>query len=266
MGIIRQKKKNIIVAATAGLLVGLVPVGIAVFNISGKYISVKKELEGIKESYKPYKAYVLENALSRGDIVGEDDLKEVTFYSAYEISDGDSAGLIGKTIRQETDKGIIITAPMVYEDEGINDSLRMYFFDYINIPEQTEKNTLFDIRISFPNGEDYIVATGKSIEDKTQDGVFINATEEELLMISSAYVDTTIYEGARLYASIYVADYQTLSVVNYPVNMYVTRLADWNPNLIEKVENERDVEKREILEENLFEFMGVSVGNAYISE
>ena len=57
-------------------------------------------------------------------------------------------------------------------------------------------------------------------------------------MISSAYVDTTVYEGAKIYASIYVTDYQPLSVVNYPVNLYVTRLSDWNPNLIEEIKEE----------------------------
>lgn len=266
MAVLRQKKRNIIIAAIAGLAVGIIPTGIIAGIVWNKYYNLDRTITEEKEKYRLYTGYVLNSGLARGHVITEDDIREIAFYSTSDIESVDASGLMGKTLRQETKEGIIITEPMVYEDTGVEDSLRMYMFNYIAVPDGVDNGTMFDIRISFPNGEDYIVAKGKTLESRTEEGIFINATERELLMISSAYVDTTVYEGAKIYASIYVSDYQPYSVVNYPVNLYVTKLADWNPNLIEEIKEEADVEKRQVLEENLYEFMGVSIGNAYYNE
>lgn len=259
MAILRQRKRNIIIAAAAGLITGVLPAGAAAFIMSSKYISLEGEYSQAKEKYKEYKGVVLLGEMQKGDVIGDEDLEEIAFYSDLKLSDTKKSDFVGMTLRQKADKGIIITESMVYEDTGITDDLRMYMFDYIEIPDSLEKGDMFDIRISFPNGEDYIVARAKTIEERSENGIFVNASEKELLMISSAYVDTTIYEGAKIYASMYVTDYQELPVVNYPVNMYVTKLADWNPNLIKEVEEALDLEKRKILEENLYEFMGTTM-------
>ena len=263
MAVLRQKKRNILIAAIAGLAAGILPTGIIAGVTWNRYNTLNRFIAEEKERYKPYTGCVLNSELARGHVMTAEDIREITFYSASDLESVEVSGLIGKTLRQETKEGIIITEPMVYDDMGLEDNLRMYMFDYIAIPDEVDNGTMFDIRISFPNGEDYIVAKGKTLESRTEEGIFINATERELLMISSAYVDTTVYEGAKIYASIYVTDYQPLSVVNYPVNLYVTKLSDWNPNLIEEIKEEADVEKRQVLEENLYEFMGVSIGNAY---
>lgn len=263
MGIMRQKKKNLVLAAMLGLGVGIVPMGVATGIMSAKYIALNREYNEAKEGYSSYRGYVLDTEKHRGEIIGENDLKEVVYYSKYDMGYGSLEQLEGMALRQEGEEGIIVTQSMVYEDMGISDDLRMYMFDYIGIPENVQEGMAFDIRIAFPNGEDYIVAKGKTIEAKTEEGIFINATEEERLMISSAYVDTAIYSGAKIYASMYITDYQSLSVVNYPVNMYVTKLSDWNPNLVKELEDNQDTKKRKTLENNLYEFMGVTMGTAY---
>ena len=75
--------------------------------------------------------------------------------------------------------------------------------------------------------------------------------EEEILKLSSAVVDKKNYEGAKIYAVLYVEDYQNAAIPDYPVNSYVAEQGNWNPNLIEKVFSEEMVDKRRILEENL---------------
>ena len=259
MAIMRQRKKNIIIAAAAGLIAGILPVGVVAVIMSERYISLDREYSQAKEAYREYKGFVLAGEMQKGDVISNDDLREITFYSTSRLMDAVKSDFTGKTLRQETKEGIIITESMVYEDTGVSDDLRMYMFDYITVPEGIGQGDVFDIRISFPDGEDYIVARAKTIESESEKGIFLNATEKELLMISSAYVDTTIYEGAKIYASMYVTDYQELPVVNYPVNMYVTKLADWDPNLINEIRDTLDVEKRRILEENLYEFMGTAM-------
>ncbi len=149
------------------------------------------------------------------------------------------------------------------KDEKVCTNMKMYLFEYIFIPDQIEKSDLFDIRIFFPNGEDYIVASGKCIEERSEQGVYINVTEDELFLISGAYVDTMVYEGAKMYASKYIFTNQELSYPNYPVNAYVSELAKWNPNLTEEMDIQANTEKRRVLEDNLFDFMGVIIGNSY---
>ena len=265
MAILRERKKKIIIAASAGFLLGFLPAGVLGVYTTTKYLSVKTELENAEENYLPYECYVLGKDMEKGEKIKESDVERVTVYSNEAIENTSIDDIVGKVTRQRSNKGIIVTKTMVYDDLGISDDLRMCFFDYISIPDEVKEDDIFDIRISFPNGEDYIVATGKKLEGRNEEGVFVNATEEELLKLSSAKVDAKIYEGAKIYASLYISDYQKSSTVNYPVNMYVTKLGEWNPNLIEKISKEADLEKRSTLEENLFEFMGVTISDAYVS-
>ncbi len=151
------------------------------------------------------------------------------------------------------------------KEETVRTDMKTYLFDYIFIPEQIKKGEIFDIRIFFPNGEDYVVASGKCIEDRSEQGVYINVTENELFLISGAYVDTMIYDGAKMYASKYIAANQELSKPNYPVNIYISKLSQWNPNFREEIDIETNTEKRKILEDNLFDFMGINIGNSYDS-
>lgn len=264
MAILRERKKKIILAASVGFATGILPAGLLAAYIGTKYQLVKSEYDRNKELYMPYEQYVLTSDLKRGDVVEEDDIEKVVFYSEKEVEKTDREDILGMVLKQEVKNGIIITPSMLYEDKGISDDLRTYYFDYINVPLNVTDTDVFDIRISFPNGEDYIVATAKTLDGRNEEGVFISATEEELLKISSAHVDASIYEGAKIYASVYVTDYQKEPVVNYPVNMYVTKMSDWNPNLLEKITKEADVYKRTSLENNLYDFMGISIGNTYV--
>lgn len=265
MAILRERKKKIILAATAGFLVGALPLGIFGAYMTSGYLSVKSELKKAEETYLPYECYVLNKDIEKGEKIKEGDIERVVLYSDKIIENTSENDIVGKAVRHNNDKGIIVTSSMVYDDLGISNDLRMCFFDCISVPMEVDENDIFDIRVSFPNGEDYIVATEKKLEGRNEAGIFINATEEELLKISSAKVDTKIYEGAKIYASVYISDYQESPMVNYPVNMYVTKLGDWNPNLIEKISKEADREKRNTLENNLFEFMGVTMNDTYVS-
>lgn len=171
MAVLRQKKRNILIAVIAGLAVGILPTGIIAGILWNKYNTLDRLVTEEKERYKTYTGYVLNSQLARGHVMTADDIREITFYSASDLETVDVSGLIGMTLRQETKDGIIITEPMVYKDTGLEDNLRMYMFDYIAIPKEADNGAMFDIRISFPNGEDYIVAKGKTLESRTEEGI-----------------------------------------------------------------------------------------------
>lgn len=124
-----------------------------------------------------------------------------------------------------------------------------YYIDYVEVGDEQETDEFLDIRIRFPNGEDYIVVTGKTITYLTDKGFYMYLDEKELHMLSSARTDVDVYEGAKLYLSSY-GKKQENSVTDYPINLFV--LSSY-PDYFE--DTEQIYSKRLQLEENLLTFM-----------
>ena len=124
-----------------------------------------------------------------------------------------------------------------------------YYIDYVEVGDEQETDEFLDIRIRFPNGEDYIVVTGKTITYLTDKGFYMYLDEKELHMLSSARTDVDVYEGAKLYLSSY-GKKQENSLTDYPINLFV--LSSY-PNYFENTE--QIYSKRLQLEENLLTFM-----------
>lgn len=269
MAIIRQKKKNLILAMILGIVITAVPLGIYGGIVTNKAIRIQKEIDALKaqlQQEKVYKAYCFKETKSKGERISADDLVEVSIKTKEAFDVPGVSDLEGKYVAVETKAGVIITDSVVYENQGLGDDVRTYLYDYIVLPQGIDTDDMFDIRIRFPNGEDYVVAVGKKVQSVVEGGAFIDASEKENLLLSSAYVDTTVYEGAKIYAALYVADYQEASVPNYPFNLYTTELASWDPNLIEELETESNRQNRQILETNLYDFMGVVMGGETLIE
>ena len=269
MAIIRQKKRNLILAMLLGIVITAVPMGVYSGTVTYKKLMTDKEIKNLMEeinSEKVYTAYCLTRSMSKGELIRAEDLEEISVKTKSSFKVLDRSDLEGRYLSVGMEAGIIITNSVIYQDCGLEDNVRTYLYDYIVLPEGISSDDIFDIRIRFPNGEDYVIAVGKKVESMVESVSFINASEEENLLLSSAYVDTTVYEGAKIYASLYVADYQEASCVNYPFNLYTTELAAWDPNLVEQMETETNRLNRQILEKNLFDFMGVVMGGETLTD
>ena len=112
-----------------------------------------------------------------------------------------------------------------------------------------------DIRITFPDGEDYVIAGHKKIVKRIENSILINVNEEEILKMASAEVDKNVYQGTKIYAVLYVKDYQETAKSDYPVNASVIELGSWDPNLIDEVFNSETANKRVVLETNMNRFV-----------
>ena len=119
-----------------------------------------------------------------------------------------------------------------------------------------------DVRITYPSGEDYIVANHKEVLDihveeneqnqvQTKNILCMRVSEEEILRLASAYVDTVCYPDTRIYVIAYLDQFQQVGTVNYPVNPHVYQLLGWNPNVLDYEASGQEEQKRNILEENL---------------
>lgn len=210
-------------------------------------------------------AYCLKSEKKPGEIIRQEDLAEMTFATEEEaiIPTMNLKDLTGKYCKTTLAKGSIVTKELLSETEVAGKDIRRNTFTQIFYSEDLKKGDYADIRISFPTGEDFIVARHKQIlalGAGEEEGSFLtfSLSEAELLRISSAFVDIERYEGTRIYAIAYMDSFQEASQITYPINTQVYELLGWDPNVVETDEageitgvSREETLLREALEKNL---------------
>ena len=130
-----------------------------------------------------------------------------------------------------------------YEAE-ITDDMRLHKYTFIKLTERMKKGDYVDIRVSFPNGADFVLLSKKQIQDISiplenaeENALWLYVTEEEILRLSSAVVDAFLDDGCSVYAVQYIKDEQKAAIMNYKVNDVVAQLIADDPNIVKKAEN-----------------------------
>ncbi len=260
MAVIKAGKTRLIKAGFAGAGIALIPAiivcAVLVFFIAKKDTKLEDARLELGR-YKEGTVCVLQNDMKRGQEISVEDLKVVKgkFYDGTRVDKPED--YVGMVLRTDVKAGTILNECVVAEKEEGSDNLRTYYIDYIDVPAGFSERTSFDIRICFPDGEDYLVAGNKEISVSDEEGFYVDLTRREALLLSSAKVDSTIYTGTKLYVAFYTTGFEKDEIQTYPVNSYVFSLGQWEPN-IEETFSEEMYTKRETLEKNLLEFMGVS--------
>ena len=169
--------------------------------------------------------------------------------AGYELYDGgagseyitDSRSILGQFSRVPIKKGMPLVKGNLCKEINMSHDLRNHELTFIELPSLLEKGNYIDIRISFPDGEDYIVVAKKHVEkveldqDNDRSTMWIHMLENERLHLSSAIVEAAAYEGSRIYAISYVLpEFQEEAIVNYPVNQNVYDLIMANPNIVDE--------------------------------
>ena len=133
--------------------------------------------------------------------------------------------------------GTIVTKDMVKEyDDNTTNTDRIREFSMISLPSQLKYGDYIDIRLSIPNGQDYIVLTKKKILGTTATTVWLKLNELELELMNSAIVENYTMTGSRLYAIEYVEPgMQESSIPTYVASQNVITLMKNNPNIAEEI-------------------------------
>ncbi len=260
MAVIRARKTRLLKAGMIGALISLIPslvvCGVLVYFNTKKNAKIE-EVQMELSKYTDGVVCVLKSDVERGQVLTVADIALVKGTLAGNKHKESLEDYLGKKMIADAKAGTILNDYVVAETEIYNDNLRTYYIDYINVSNSMASKANFDIRISFPNGEDYLIATNKSINDRDEEGFYVDLTRKEAMMLWGAKVDCKIYEGTSIYLAFYTAGYEDEEQQTYPVNRYIFGLSQWEPN-IEEAFSEEDFSRREILEGNLFEFMGVT--------
>ena len=139
-------------------------------------------------------------------------------------------------------KNTLITTDLITKSDNlVQDDVRKQEYNMLVLPTDLSTGDYIDVRAMFPNGQDFIVVSKKEVEIPqidnvdSEDTIWINLSEDEILHMSCAIVDVAQVKGAKIYAIKYTeAGMQTAATPTFPVNESTSKLLLSNPNILDK--------------------------------
>ncbi len=143
-------------------------------------------------------------------------------------------------------KNTLITTELISKgDNTVKDDVRKQEYNMLVLPTDLTTGDYIDVRVMFPNGQDFIVVSKKEVEIPvisgidSEDTIWINLSEDETLHMSCAIVDSAKVNGAKIYATKYTeAGMQEAAQPTFPCNESTLQLLQSDPNIVEKSMNE----------------------------
>lgn len=251
-----------------GMLITLLITGIIIGLLVVQLTKITKEQKEREASLK--QVYVVSEDISSGDVVTTDKLKSKLVDSslipnnALDIAEleaksnvtDDDDNLIKKVniiSKINLKAGTVITADMVKIDGELSNDVRKVECTAVTLASQLESGKYIDVRLRLPSGTDYIVVSHKQIEIPEIDGVpstdtmWLQLSEDEILMLNCAIVESYKIPGSLLYAVEYIEPgLQEKAVVSYSPNDDVYNLIQKDPNCVETAINEIKARNRSL--------------------
>ena len=143
-------------------------------------------------------------------------------------------------------KNTLITTELLSKgDNKVQNDVRKQEYNMLVLPMDLETGDYIDVRLMLPSGQDYIVVAKKEVEipntagTDSEDTIWLNLSEDEILHMSCAIVDAYKINGAKLYVTKYTeAGMQDAATPTYPAHESTTTLLQKDPNILEKAMNE----------------------------
>lgn len=253
-------------AAAGALIVGIPLAGVLCYERQGveRVEETLDHYEQLQEQYSYADIFVMARDAVAGEELTADMIKKQRVQSTEDLSgtqSPESEELIGRRLKVSLRKGAMLGTDIVYEGVPIANDERRVELNELCLPQTLKEDEFVDVRIVFPNGEDYLVVGHKRVyrlirdEEEAVLALELRLLEEELLRYQAACVDTRTYRDTRLYVVQYTEESQPAAQAYYPVNRAVFQLLQWNPNIVELFTVESEQEKRELLEAHLESFL-----------
>lgn len=176
--------------------------------------------------------YVAKDKLSAGDIISKENTEKktgaISMASDQYITEED----FGKVLLIDVDAEVQLIKDMIIQK--VEGGVREVQCDEVLLNDNLEENDYVDVRISLPNGEDYVVLSKKAIhglmEAEAKKVCYLWLTEEEIKQYTMAVVEASLNRGARLYTTKYLqATVQNATEVSYiPDSKNLEKLSEEN--------------------------------------
>ncbi len=228
----RKARNSILLGIVIGLLIGAVIIVFLFLQLA----NLQKQIEADKQATRT--VYVLSSNVKSGDkidssmLVQKQVLQDVVPTDYISLSD-----ITENTISKlDLTKGSVLSRTLITEsNEKITDDLREQEFNMIVLPQQLDAGAYVDIRLRLPNGQDYIVVSKKCVNNITEDTIWMNLYEDEILAMSNAIVEAYKMTGAKLYATTYVEPgNQGSAIPTYMPSAEVINLINSDKNIKEE--------------------------------
>ena len=200
-----------------------------------------------KDAENKVTGYMVISEIKSGTEIKEEQLKKVEISSAIKNSNLYSAPPSkdsGVRAKVNLNPGTVLTSDLTYTGEELTADTRKVEYNIITLPSQVATGDYIDVRLTLPNGQDYIVVSHKEVEIPTINGVdsesciWMELSEAEILTMSNAIVEAYRMEGSKLYATRYVdAGLQTAATVTYLPSDEVIALMSKDPNILQEAKN-----------------------------
>ena len=240
--------KGLVIAGLIGLI-GIIVLVIILVRMRGEEQARQKKKKNV---------YVLRTDVQSGTILTQDMFTTVgadatvaptdaltasTFATMAYDEEGNELQVVAKIdIAAKT----IVTSNMLTTSDNINtDDVREEEYNMISLPSDIETGDTVDVRLRMPDGTNYIVVSKKKVTVLDEGGIpslntiSLELSEGEILMMSSAIVESYILEGSRLYLTRYVEPgMQAGAITNYVPSGDVQNLIAQDPNIVNEAKQE----------------------------
>lgn len=228
-----------------GMLVTFIICAIIIAIFYAVIIAPEKKKES--ERGKAVTAYALNTDVKSGQEITADMLTKVDTYQNLipqnyidmaQIANVES----GKKVIAKIDmyKNTLLTAASItVEGKEVTNDVRTMEYNMLALPINVNVGDYVDVRITFPNGQDFIVIAKKEIKNIQGETVTFDLTEEEILMLNSAVVESYIMTASNIYVAKYVEPgMQEKAAKTYTPTSEVYNLIKSDSNIVETAKAE----------------------------
>lgn len=262
----RKRTYSLLLGLGIGLMIALISSILVYYFFGVKNVAqIKKKYEVLTEQYNDSNmrnAYMFAHDVQMDQKIDISDLISIKLPSKYEFTSlvQDPKEIEEILASVDISKGAILQKEMIHSELEIQNDLREFEFQGLQMPINMRRGDYVDIRVSFPSGLDFVVLSKKKVieilkvgnEDHFTEYCILYLDTDEILRLKSAIVDAYINEGTYLYSTIYVKpDKQKAIEITYPVNENVRKIIQDDPNIVSRAMKALDIEKRKLLDESL---------------
>lgn len=209
-------KKKVVTTGVIAFLIPCIIFGVFFYLYNSRK---SQEITNLNLKAADEERYVFSGDYQVNHIVGADDVRLAGVKKesvAYDTYSAEQLGiLIGKKLKVPVMNKTLVSSSLFFEDEtDVNGDVRTKEFNMISLPSDLQQYDYVDVRILFPTGEDFLVVAGKEVKklgtNSESNTIFMDLTEEELIRLSGAIIESYISDSVHLYAVKYVDPYQQL--------------------------------------------------------
>lgn len=215
-------------------------------------------------------AYKLTSGVKSGDTIQKGKVELVQLYKDDLPADYINSSIDITKLKTKVDlqAGTILSGSLLYQDEMVANSTRLMEYNMLTLPSTLSVGDYVDVRLTAPSGQNYIVLAKKQIMSLQNTTVGMYLTEDEILMMTGAIIDSYIMKASNLNVVQYVeAGIQQASTPTYSVNADVYQLIQANSqkgiNIEDygKINDSYNANLRAIIEQELGQYAATSQGN-----